>query len=100
MRALFLVLLPLQCAAHSRFKRYDKLFPYLARLDDNIRNGDTAMHDIEEMGRDRLSRDGQAMSQPYSAVQHLKPGCSHGVCCRPWAATGWQRRTCEGLGEH
>jgi len=41
-----------RCAAYSKLKRYDKLFPCLARMDDNIRNGDVAMNDMEEMERD------------------------------------------------
>lgn len=41
-----------QCAAYSKLKRYDKLFPCLAKLEDNIGKGDTAMNDMEEMTRE------------------------------------------------
>lgn len=41
-----------QCAAYSRLKRYNRLFPCLAKLEDNVRKGDTAMNDIKEMERD------------------------------------------------
>ncbi len=43
-------LLPL-CLAYGKLKRYNKIFPCLDRLDDNIRAGDTAMNDLEEMHR-------------------------------------------------
>ncbi|HXF66383.1 MAG TPA: CHAT domain-containing protein [Burkholderiales bacterium] len=43
-------LLPL-CIAYSKLKRYHKVFPCLDRLDENIRAGDTAMNDLEEMQR-------------------------------------------------
>lgn len=41
-----------RCAAYSKLKRYDKLFPCLAKLEDNIRKGDTAMNDMAEMEKD------------------------------------------------
>ncbi len=41
-----------QCAAYSKLKRYDKLFPCLDKLAANVRRGDTAMNDIAEMERD------------------------------------------------
>ena len=41
-----------QCAAYGKLKRYNKLFPCLAKLEDNIAKGDTAMNDMEEMARD------------------------------------------------
>ena len=41
-----------RCAAYSKLKRYDKLFPCIAKLQDNIRGGDTAMNDMEEMAKD------------------------------------------------
>jgi CHAT domain-containing protein len=41
-----------QCAAFSKLKRYNKLFPCLARMEANIAKGDTAMNDLEEMAKD------------------------------------------------
>ena len=41
-----------QCAAFSKLKRYNRLFPCLAKLSDNVKNGDVAMNDVEEMMRD------------------------------------------------
>jgi CHAT domain-containing protein len=41
-----------QCAAYSKLKRYNKLFPCLEKLEANVRRGDTAMNDIAEMERD------------------------------------------------
>ena len=43
-------LMPL-CAAYSKLKRYNKLFPCLDRLEANIKRGDTAANDLEEMRR-------------------------------------------------
>lgn len=37
------------CAAYSRLKRYNKLFPCLDRLEANIAKGDVAMMDMAEM---------------------------------------------------
>ncbi|MCX7180851.1 MAG: hypothetical protein NTX56_19475 [Proteobacteria bacterium] len=41
-----------RCAAYSKLKRYDKLFPCIAKLQDNISKGDIAMTDLDEMARD------------------------------------------------
>ena len=41
-----------QCAAYSKLKRYNKLFPCLERLEANVGRGDTAMNDLAEMERD------------------------------------------------
>lgn len=41
-------LMPL-CMAYAKLKRYNKLFPCLDRLDDNIRRGDKRQMDFEEM---------------------------------------------------
>jgi CHAT domain-containing protein len=43
-------LMPL-CVAYAKLKRYNKIFPCLERLEANIKAGDTAMQDLEEMGR-------------------------------------------------
>ena len=43
-------LMPL-CAAYSKLKRYNKLFPCLDRLEANVKAGDIAMMDVEEMRR-------------------------------------------------
>src|SRR4051812_25484037 len=37
------------CVAYGKLKRYNKLFPCLDRLDENIKRGDTAALDLEEM---------------------------------------------------
>lgn len=43
-------LMPL-CTAYAKLKRYDKLFPCLDRLEDNIRRGDKRQMDFEEFQR-------------------------------------------------
>ena len=43
-------LMPL-CIAYGKLKRYDKVFPCLDRLEENIRRGDTAAVDLDEMRR-------------------------------------------------
>lgn len=40
-----------QCAAYSKLKRYNKLFPCLDRLEANIAKGDIAMMDMAEMDK-------------------------------------------------
>lgn len=37
------------CYAYSKLKRYNKLFPCLDRLEDNIKRGDIAANDLNEM---------------------------------------------------
>lgn len=39
------------CVAYGKLKRYNKLFPCLAKIDENIAKGDTAMIDMEQMSR-------------------------------------------------
>ncbi len=41
-----------QCVAYSKLKRYNKLFPCLDKLEDNVTKGDVSMIDMEEMSRD------------------------------------------------
>ncbi|MCK9389451.1 MAG: CHAT domain-containing protein [Sulfuritalea sp.] len=41
-----------QCAAYGKLKRYNKLFPCLAKLEDNVNKGDISIIDMEEMARD------------------------------------------------
>ncbi len=43
-------LMPL-CTAYGKLKRYDKVFICLDRLEENIRRGDTAAMDLDEMRR-------------------------------------------------
>ncbi|HYD55764.1 MAG TPA: CHAT domain-containing protein [Burkholderiales bacterium] len=43
-------LMPL-CTAYAKLKRYNKVFPCLDRLEANVRAGDIAMQDMEEMQR-------------------------------------------------
>jgi CHAT domain-containing protein len=43
-------LMPL-CYAYGKLKRYNKLFPCLERLDANVKAGDTAANDLQEMDR-------------------------------------------------
>ncbi len=43
-------LMPL-CTAYGKLKRYDKVFICLDRLEENIRHGDTAAMDLDEMRR-------------------------------------------------
>ena len=58
-------LMPL-CVAYAKLKRYNKVFPCTDRLEANVKAGDTAMQDMEEMGRNSpllagLARMGAAM---------------------------------------
>lgn len=53
-------LMPL-CAAYSKLKRYNKLFPCLERLEENIQRGDTAAMDLEEMRKGNPMMFGLAM---------------------------------------
>lgn len=43
-------LMPL-CFAYAKLKRYNKLFPCLERLEANVKAGDTAANDLQEMDR-------------------------------------------------
>ncbi|OHC66188.1 MAG: hypothetical protein A2040_18255 [Rhodocyclales bacterium GWA2_65_19] len=72
-----------RCAAYSKLKRYNKLFPCLAKLEDNIREGDIAMNDMAEMERDSpflaglarmgagISGQGDALSGTVVPFAHL-----------------------------
>lgn len=39
------------CVAYGKLKRYNKLFPCLDKLEDNIKKGDIALIDMDEMSR-------------------------------------------------
>lgn len=72
-----------QCAAYSRLKRYNKLFPCLSKMEANIAKGDIAMNDMEEMQRDSpflaglarmgagISGQGDALSGTVVPFTHL-----------------------------
>ena len=53
-------LMPL-CMAYSKLKRYNKLFPCLDRLEDNIRKGDKRFMDYEEFAKRNPLMAGLAM---------------------------------------
>lgn len=53
-------LMPL-CMAYGKLKRYDKVFPCLDRLEENIKRGDTAALDLDEMRRNNPLLFGFAM---------------------------------------
>ena len=68
-----------QCAAFSKLKRYDKLFPCLAKMEGNIAKGDTAMNDLEEMAKESpfftgLARMGAGMAGGASGGELLLAG--------------------------